>query len=179
MSALRKLVGFLTVVENVCCTFGLLATTFMTFFQVLNRYWLQWEIIWINDLALFVFVFYMYFALILATRENGHIALDVVADKIAGSSPVRRLGYGLVIRVISLATVFVALFPAWRFAMRALRYPQYATLVRWFNISWLMEGLFAALCLIGLHILILIIEDVYTLRALRNRPAGVDGRNAP
>lgn len=175
---MRKLAGFLAVVENVACTAGLLATTLMTFFQVLNRYWLQLEIIWINDLALFVFVFYMYFALILATRENGHIALDVVADKIAGKSPVRKLFYGLFIRVLSLATVLVALFPTWRFAMRALKYPQYATLVRWFNTSWMMEGLFVALCLISLHMLFHIIEDVAKLSALLHRPAGKNGRKS-
>lgn len=178
VSALRKLAGFLRAVENACCTAGLLGTTLLTFFQVLNRYWFQMEIIWVNDLALFIFVFYMYFALVLATRENGHIALDVVVEKITRGSPSRKLAYSLFIRLISLAAVLVSLYPTWRFALRAFKYPQYATLVRWFNISWMMESLFGALCLIALHILIHIIEDASKLGAVLKQPVNENGRNA-
>jgi TRAP-type C4-dicarboxylate transport system permease small subunit len=160
--------------ENVFCAIGLIAITMMVFAQVLNRYWFQFEIIWINDLAVYIFVFYMFFALMLTTRENGHIALEVLVDKFFGDTPVKKLCYGLFIRLVALAVVAITLYPAWRFAARALKYPQYATLVRWFNTSWMMEGLFAALCIVALHMLILSIEDAVALRSLLRKPAEND-----
>ncbi len=175
---MRKLADCLRKFENVCCAIGLIATTAMEFIQVFNRYWIQAEIVWINDTALFIFVFYMFFALVIATRDNGHIAVDVLADKIAGGSPVRRLGYGLFLRLVGLAVMIVALPPAWRFAARAYKYPQYATLVRWFNTSWMMEGLFVTFCMIVLHMAILVALDADKLRLSLRDPAGANGRES-
>ncbi len=176
MRGLRALSETLRVLENTCCTVGLIATTAMVFVQVLNRYWLHLEIIWINDLAVYIFVFYMFFALLLTTRDNGHIAVEVLIDKFFGDTPVKRLAYGLFIRLVVFAVLVITLYPAWGFAARALKYPQFATLVRWFNISWLMEGLFVTLCLVGLHLLILIIEDAVTLQSMLRQPAMNEGR---
>jgi hypothetical protein len=43
---------------------------------------------------------------------------------------------------------------------RAIQYPEYGTLVRWFNTSWLMIYLFIALLLILVHLLVILGRDL-------------------
>lgn len=158
---------FIEVMENVLCTAGLFLTTFMAFFQVLNRYWFRFQIIWLNDVSLFIFIFTMFFAIPLTTREGEHTGVDVFVKTFFSGSPVRTLGFNAFLKLISIVTVGVFMIPSWAFALRAAKYPQYATLVRWFNTSWLMQSLFVCMALSLLHLVYGLICDTAEIRRLR------------
>ncbi|RPJ39092.1 MAG: hypothetical protein EHM27_10015, partial [Deltaproteobacteria bacterium] len=46
--------------EIIICLFGLIATTLLICAQVVNRYWLRIEVMWLNDLALYVFILLLF-----------------------------------------------------------------------------------------------------------------------
>lgn len=167
-SSVEKFFNMVTVLENVLCTAGLLITTFMTFIQVLNRYWFRYEVIWLNDLSLFVFIFFMFFAIPLTTRERQHTGVDVFVKTVFGNRPLGSIGFNAFLRVVSLGTIFVFMIPTWHFALRAAKYPQYATLVRWFNTSWLMESLFFCMALCALHVAYDLARDMIEIKKIRN-----------
>lgn len=144
-----KYVGYL---ENILCTAGLFATTFLAFFQVLNRYLFRFEILWLNDVALFTFIFFMFFAIPLTTRENSHTGVDAFVKKYFAKNSRGARKYGLFLKSIVLGTLIVFTVPVWEFASRSMKYPQYATLVRWFNMSWLIEALFLCVLLCLMHV---------------------------
>ena len=144
---------YVSMLENILCTLGLFATTFIAFFQVINRYWLRLEIIWLNDLGLFIFILFMFFAIPLTTRENEHTGVDVFVKRFFRENSVGSKSFNLMLKAVAIGTVIVFLLPAWSFAKRAYKYPQYATLVRWFNTSWLMEMLFGCMVLCLLHLI--------------------------
>ena len=82
----------LAILENVVCAAGLFITTFMTFFQVLNRYWLHYQIIWLSDLSLFIFIGFMFLVIPLTTRQNGHTGVDVFVESVFAKRPLGRIG---------------------------------------------------------------------------------------
>ncbi len=166
MLFLMKIEDALCKIENIMCALGLLGTTFSVFIQVLNRYIFNFEIIWINDAALYIFVFFMYFAFLLSTRENGHIAVDALAQAFVKNNPNRKAWYAFIIRIFSICSLFVLLPQLWRFFARAWKYPQIATLLPWFNTSWMMEGLFIVFCFALFHLLVHLINEFYTLREM-------------
>jgi len=167
MRILEKFFGLVAVMENVLCTLGLFLTVFLAFFQVLNRYWLRFEIIWLNDLSLFIFIFTMFFAIPLTTREDGHTGVDVFVKSVFAERPLGSVVFKALLKMVSMATLGVFMIPAWKFALRAAKYPQYATLVRWFNTSWLMESLFFCLALCLLHIAYEFLLDLAEIQRLR------------
>lgn len=148
----KKLFSFVAILENILCTLGLLGTTFMISFQVLNRFWLRLNIRWINDFSLFVFIFFVFFAIVVTTRDDGHTSVDMLIDKVFVNMPKGRAIYVLCTRIVCMITIGLFLIPAWDFAVDAYRFPQPGNLVRWFNESWLMESLFATMCLSFLHL---------------------------
>lgn len=163
---------FVTILENVLCAGGLFLTTFMTFFQVMNRYWLRFEIIWLNDVTLFIFIFFMFFAIPLTTREGQHTGVDVFVKSMFGDSPAGFVAFNAFLKLVSIGTIVVFMIPSWSFALRAFKYPQYATLVRWFNTSWLMESLFFCLGLCVLHLLYELVLDLVKMKNLRSAGEG-------
>jgi hypothetical protein len=61
---------------------------------------------------------------------------------------------------MSIAALCALLPAAFRFMKRALKYPEYATLVRWFNTSWLQITLFVALTLVLIHLVAILGRDI-------------------
>jgi len=86
----RKFFSFLSIVENAICVLGLLGTTFMISFQIMNRVWLRLDVMWINDLALFIFIFFVFFAIVLTTREDGHTSVDMLIDSLFAKKPLHK-----------------------------------------------------------------------------------------
>lgn len=151
-SVIKHINRFIRFFENAVCATGLILTTFLVFFQVINRYWLHLEIMWLNDLALYLFVFSMFLTISLTTREEGHTAVDVFAEMIFGRNRRVNFFYRIFLNLISLVILFVFASPVLRFTKRALKYPEYGTLVRWFNTSWLAETMFVMLVLCIFHL---------------------------
>ena len=59
----EKIIDFLTKIEFLLAAAGLCAAMALTFCQVVNRYWLNFEIMWISVPGLFIFIFTIYVAI--------------------------------------------------------------------------------------------------------------------
>ena len=142
------------------CSVGLIAVTLLVFAQVINRYFLHFEIMWFGDLALYWFIFFMLLAAAFTTSREGHIAVDYFRDKAFGSKPRAYSIHRASMVVISIALACVFLSPAYKYMLRAIKYPEWGTLVRWFNASWLQITLFVALALVLVQLLVIARRDI-------------------
>jgi len=146
--------------EGVVGTAGLIATTLLVFADVVNRYWLHFEIMWFRDLALYCFIFFMLVVAAFATWREGHIAVDYFHDRAFKGKPRGIAIHRAFVVVISIALACVFLPTAYKFMLRAIKYPEYGTLVRWFNTSWLQITLFVAFALVVVHLLVIARRDI-------------------
>jgi hypothetical protein len=90
-------------------------------------------------------------------------------------SPIGLAVYDLVMDILSLAAVMIFLIPVKEFFLRSLKYPEYGTLVRWFNQGWLIYALFGVVILSSIHLLFQIKEDMAKISRLRSEaPEGGD-----
>jgi TRAP-type C4-dicarboxylate transport system permease small subunit len=156
---LKRLFSLLAFLEVFVCYAGLLLVTFLVFFNVLNRYWLRFEIMWVGDFSLYIFMIFVFFAIAFTTREKGHTAVEILPHKLFKKLPGIRKGYGIFISFLSILTAVLFAIPVYRFAARSIRYPQYGTLVRWFNTSWIMQTMFIIMILVTAHLLQRMIVD--------------------
>jgi len=157
--ALQRILDGLQVAEAGIGSAGLIASTGLVFVQVINRYLLHFEIMWFSDLALYSFIFLMLVAAALTTRREGHVAVDYFHYR-AFRGRGRAIGIhrvSMVAITIALACVFLTV--AYEFMLRAVKYPEYGTLVRWFNTSWLQITLFVAFALVVVHLLVIARRD--------------------
>lgn len=146
--------------EIIICLSGLIAATLLICAQIVNRYWLRLEIMWMNDMALFIFIFFMFMAFSATTWKEGHVPVEIFKSMVFKNRPVGGAVYRVFLVVLSIV-ILLAIFPVtYHFMLRAFKYPEYATLVRWFNTSWLMITLFIAFCLTLLHLLVILVRDV-------------------
>jgi TRAP-type C4-dicarboxylate transport system permease small subunit len=146
--------------EIIICLLGLIVTTLLICAQIVNRYWLRFEIMWMNDLALYTFMFFMFMAFSATTWKEGHVPVEVFKNMVFKNRPVEGAVYRVFLVILSIV-ILLAIFPVtYQFTARAIQYPEYATLVRWLNTSWLMIILFVAFCLTLLHLLVILVRDV-------------------
>lgn len=147
-------------VETAICGVGLILTTLLIFAQVLNRYVFHFEIMIFNDLALYTFIFFMLIAAAYTTWKEGHVAVDVFREFVVGRRPIAASVYRVFLVLLSMFILCLMLPVAYQFMQRAIRYPEYGTLVRWFNTSWLQILVFWSLLLVLLHLLVIAWRDI-------------------
>jgi len=162
-SLLKWLLHVIQTTQGIICAVGLVACTLLVFAQVINRYWLHFEIMWFGDLALYSFIFFMFVAAAVTTWREGHVAVDFLRERITKNKPTRAAVYRVFLVVLSIAVLGVFLPIAYQFMLRAMKYPQYGTLVRWFNTSWLQITVFVALAFVLLHLLVIARRDIREL----------------
>jgi len=167
MVIIKKMLYLISLTENIICTIGIWAATFLIFLAVINRYWVHLPIMWLNDLALYIFVFFMLFAGALTTREKSHIAVDIFPKKIFKENSVAAVIYGIFLNTIAIIIVSIFLPITYKYMLRAIKYPEYSTLIRWFNTSWLIYFLFFGICLILIHLLTFVIKDIIKLKKFK------------
>ncbi len=147
-------------VELVWCILGLAGCTLLVFVQVINRWLIRYPLMGIGDLALYVFVAFMLIAAAYTTWNEGHISVDFFRDKFLWHRP-RGLSVHKACMVLIALAVALSILPAThRFMAAAIQYPQYGTLVRWFNTSWLQIMVFVMLALILLHLIVIAQRDI-------------------
>lgn len=151
-------------IENVLCSVGLLVSTALVFAQVINRYWLHLEIMWLGDLALYIFVGSYILAIAFAAAKKGHISVEVIQVRVFGDKPRGLRFYLLFIDIVSLFVVLVFARPVYKFFLRAMKYPEYGTLVRWFNTSWLAYVLFGVIVLCVIHLIYHVFSEIHEIR---------------
>ena len=162
-SALKWLLHVIQTTQGIICAIGLVATTFLIFAQVVNRYWLHFEIMWLSDLALYIFIFFMFVAAAITTWREGHVAVDFFRDRVTKNKPTATAIYHVFLVILSIVVLSVFLPITYQFMLRAMKYPEYGTLARFFNESWLQITLFFALAFVMLHLLIIARRDIAEL----------------
>jgi TRAP-type C4-dicarboxylate transport system permease small subunit len=168
----KKVLNKIAIIENTICATGLWLTTILIFCAVINRYFLRLPIMWFNDLALYCFIFFMLVTSALTTREKGHTSVDVFRQKFFKGKPRLDAIYSIFLNIVSIVVVIIFLPVTWKFMLRAQKYPEYGTLVRWFNTSWLMSTLFIATVLILIHLFTLLLKDVDKLKKINIKYGG-------
>jgi len=155
MQAIKRtylgLIRLIALMETALCYAGLVLCSFMVFVQVLNRYLLHYEIMWIGDLTLYIFVPMMILSISLTAREGGHTSVDVFVDILFESKPLGRKIYGIFVDCLTLGVLVYVLPMGMKLFKHALKFPEYGTLVRWFNTSWIRETILVMLVLCLLH----------------------------
>jgi len=118
---------------------------------------------WFGDLALYIFIFFMLIAAAVATWRESHVAVDFFRERVTRGKPTAAAIYRAFLVILSIAILGVLLPLAYQFMLRAMKYPEYGTLARFFNTSWLQITLFFAMALIMLHLLIIARRDIAEL----------------
>jgi TRAP-type C4-dicarboxylate transport system permease small subunit len=155
-----RLLGAIKSAETAICGVGLIITTLLIFAQVINRYILHFEIMIFNDLALYTFVFFMLLAAAYTTWNEGHVAVDMFREWLVKGRPVAAEVYRVFLVLLSIGILCMLLPIAYAFLRRAMEYPEWGTLVRWFNTSWLQILVFWSLLLVLLHLLVIARRDI-------------------
>ncbi len=128
-------------------------TTVMIFIQVINRYIFQFELTWINDTAIFVFVFLMALGLAGATRHGSHTSIEIFSSTVWGEGVecIGKLKYQIILRGVTIICLMIFLKPMWNYVVDLWKFPQYWVLVPWFNEAWLVYATFISLILCIIH----------------------------
>lgn len=175
LAALRALAK----IEDILCYSGLLACTGLVFLAVINRYFLQFEIMWINDLALYLYVPTGMLCIAVAARVDSHTAVDVFADLVLQGKPIPFKIFKIFVSLLVLA-IFAYFVPmALRLFETAWTYAEWGTLFRWYNTSWNREILVISIILSCFHTIHNLGVHVIELCALlKGEPVGPSGEVA-
>ena len=158
-------------VEMLFCIITMSLTTLLICATVANRYIFHYEIMWLNDLALYIFVFFMFTAVAVTVYKEGHISIDIFYKRAFRGMPRGGAFYKVFLVALSLFVLCVFLPVNYQFMKRAIQYPEYGTLVRWFNTSWLQIYLFIALLLVLMHLLVIFWRDIVDFVKILRTPA--------
>lgn len=140
-------------IEILFAGIGLLTVTLLIFAQVLNRYWLGLPIMWLENLALHIFVWTIIMTLVITTAREHHAKLELSNEVILKNKPMAQNIHRLIIVIVSIVTICIFLPIARTYMIWGLRYPEYDTLVRWMDLGWARTLHFIAYILIVLHLL--------------------------
>jgi C4-dicarboxylate transporter DctQ subunit len=157
---MKKLLKAIELIELNFCLITMAATTLLICATVFNRYIFHYEIMWLNDAALYIFVAFMFVAFAVCAFREGHISIDMFWKKAFQNMPKGGAFYRVFLVALSIAILVIFLPTAYRFMLRAMQYPEYGTLIRWFNTSWLQIFLFICLLLCLLHLLVILARDL-------------------
>ena len=78
---MKKWLKAIELIELNFCLITMAATTLLICATVFNRYIFHYEIMWLNDAALYVFVSFMFVAFAVCAYREGHISIDMFWKK--------------------------------------------------------------------------------------------------
>ncbi len=148
---MKRFFDRLTNAELLLGAIGLGIAIILNFCQVVNRYWLHYEVMWLGDLMLYIFIFSIYSAISYSSAIKAHISVDIFPDAYLKNDKLKLEIY-LFIKYIITVVMIVSFVPsAWVLFKRSVMYPEYATMVRWFNLGWLSYVMAAMVVLAVAH----------------------------
>jgi len=165
---MKKFFALLAFLENMICYTGLMLITFLVFFNVLNRYWFRFEIMWVGDFALYAFMIFVFSSIMLTTRDSGHTSVEVFTQKLFKKIPRSEKPYRVFLIALSLVTAGIFTIPVYNFAARSFKYPEYGTLVRWFNTSWIMQSMLVMMLLVIAHLIQVMLVEMQITSSQEN-----------
>lgn len=164
-SVLKRIFRIMDLIEATIISAGLFVTTLLMFGEVLNRY-LGLGLLWVFDLALYIFIFTCTVAFIAATWQEIHIRVDIFEQHVLNGKPRALSLYRVLMVFLVIAGVCIFIPMAYEYMVWSLKNPQYGTLVPWFNTAWLRSAFFFAFVLMLLHLLRIASRDVSYLRKM-------------
>jgi len=166
----NKIQNTIEIIERYFSIIGIWVCTILVFFGVVNRYFLHLPIMWIDDLAVYIFVFYLFISIALTCREDMHLRIDVFRNKLFRENSINDRVYGVLLRIISIIILCFFVSPVYRFFLQAKKYPEYGSLVRWFNTSWLRYTVLFMVILMFIHLFTWLIKEITILiREIKTR----------
>ncbi len=157
MNLLSKLIK---IFEDILAFIGLWLITILIVVQVANRYLFHFETMGIGDLSLYIFIFLAFLSIAITTREKGHASLTIFHDIILKNNPEKQYLYRIIMNITSLIVVGTFIYLSYKFLSMALKYPEYGTLVKWFNTSWLRVSLSIMGVLVFFHLFYRLINNI-------------------
>ena len=159
-------------VEFAIAGFGLVLTNVMMFIQVINRYWIHLPLLGIGDLTFYCFIIFMSVAAIVATWRESHVAVDALRDQFLKGHHIGLKIHSVAVAALSLVVLGIFLPRVVSFMEGAVQYPKWATLVRWFNLSWLHLIWGVCMILVFLHLIEMLWKHVSELRETQKAAKG-------
>ncbi|MDR3280664.1 MAG: TRAP transporter small permease subunit [Synergistaceae bacterium] len=165
---MKKFNALLGNIESIIAGFFLLVTTTTAFFQVLNRHIFHFAIMGMGDLCVYAYTISLFFAFAYASYESIQTSVEIIPNRLAQfkNKNIHKY-YCIFLDLLSIVIVAVFVFSLYGMLKKAIRYPEWGTLIRWFNMSWLVYALFFTFCLCVFHMLLI----------LRGRIASRNGGN--
>jgi TRAP-type C4-dicarboxylate transport system permease small subunit len=166
----NKIENIITIIERNIAMIGIWVCTILVFFGVVNRYLLHLPIMWIDDLSVYIFVFYLFISIALTCREDMHLRIDVFRNKLFRKNSIADSVYAVLLRIISIIILCFFVSPVYRLFLQAKKYPEYGSLVRWFNTSWLRYVVLLMVILMLMHLFRWLVKEITILiKAIRTK----------
>lgn len=152
---MKKLNDFLGQIEQSIAALFLVITTTLAIFQVMNRHIFHWEIMGIGDLIVYSYVICLFFSFAHVAKEDQQTYVEVVPMKLGQleNKNIQKY-YCMGLDLISIAVILTFLFPLYGAYRKAVKFPEWGTLITWFNQSWLVYLLFGVFVLGFFHMLV-------------------------
>ena len=164
---LKRFLEGLHSVEFWITAVGLILTNVLMFIQVLNRYWLKLPLVGIGDLTLYCFIMFMSVGAAVATWNETHVAVDALRDRFLLHRPLELKVHHFAMAVLAALTFVFFLPQVLSFISSAVQFPKWATLVRWFNLSWLQIIWGFCMFLVFFHLVEMAVKHGTGLRRMR------------
>jgi C4-dicarboxylate transporter DctQ subunit len=113
---MTKLIKFINAIEEWALVFILLGLAFLSFVQVLCRYFLGFSFSWMDEVSRYLGVFVAFLGAALGVKYGTHFSMDLVYEKV--SSDGFRHGLKVFINVISGIIMFVVAWYGWEQTMK-------------------------------------------------------------
>jgi len=152
-------------IEEIFVCLLMFVVSTLIFLQVLNRYVGHFGIVWINDIAIYMYILMMSFNWSYATSQDGHCAVEVFQELLLKDDEVKILRWGIVSKLFSIVATVVFLYLAYPFLKGSIKYTQRASLMPWFHENWLQTAFYIAGIFVIVH---LVFGIIFTLEKIRN-----------
>ncbi len=169
---MKRVLSTLQSIEAVICGAGLFIVTLLIFAQVLNRYWLGLPIMWLENLALHVFIWTILLTLLITTWREAHAKVEVSQEVVLKNKPRALSVHRLCLVIIAIAAVCTFLPLAYDYMLWGMKYPEYDTLIRWVNLGWARTLQFVVYVLLLVHLLHIASRDMANLAKIWRSKSG-------
>ncbi|MEA4873431.1 MAG: hypothetical protein VB076_11565 [Synergistaceae bacterium] len=149
---MQCLSNFLERIERFLTMGTLMIATTLAFFLVINRNIIHLEMMGMNDLIVYLYSSCLLIGMAYATKIENHSVVEVIPNKMKERGEKVYTTYLIVIDFISLSIVLTFMPQVYAMFVKAVKYPQYGTLITWFNQSWIIYIMFVSFCLCIVHL---------------------------
>lgn len=164
---IRQILEKLHSVEFTLAAIGLVLTNVLMFVQVLNRYWLRLPMVGLGDLTLYFFIMFMSVGAAVATWSETHVAVDAFRDRFLTKRPMGLTAHHMAMALLAILTYVFLLPQVVSFMANAASFPRWATLVTWFNLSWLQIVWGFCMFLVLIHLVEVAVKHGTKLRDMK------------